>query len=243
MTLSSVAVAKQRPTKTRSKRQPSTRPALAVSTLHPTALDLSPGKEHLVCPDCATWTPITGVRSTPHLVPHHIEPAGTPGPPRRCIGTNRRLILDITVARWQRRFTEGGVEAAARRSTKVLPKPVAPVAPPVSEMRPARLSPVPARRAYLAHRDACPACTDTAHCTLGATLATTLLRLLRQEPERRRGADLIEEFAREVAARRARQEPRRRSAEWVRVSRSVDRVDEARRQQLSSGGAPSYHRA
>ncbi|MYW00383.1 hypothetical protein [Streptomyces sp. SID3343] len=115
-------VARKRPTKTRSKTlRVSSRPPLAVSSLRPTALDLSPGHEHLVCPDCGCWTPMTGIRSTPHLVPHHTEPAGTLGRPHRCIGSNRLLTLDIDADLWQRHFAQGGAETGARRTTKVQP--------------------------------------------------------------------------------------------------------------------------
>ncbi|MFF5881071.1 hypothetical protein ACIQ9M_34580 [Streptomyces californicus] len=116
---------KQRRRKTRTKKVSHLEPLVA-SKLKTGEIDLTPGKEHVRCPACETWTPITGVLGTPLLVPHHTTPYHdrTPGPRRRCSNTNRRIILDIRVETWQERQAEGAATAATRRATKVLPKPV-----------------------------------------------------------------------------------------------------------------------
>ena len=126
MTISTQApTAQQRKRRTRTTTV-SARPALAVSTLLPIDIDLLPGTEHLRCPDCTTWCPITGAQgSTPKLVPHHTAKAGTPGA-RRCSGSNRRVILDLTIAEWQQQWADAAQETASRRPTTVLKKVKAP---------------------------------------------------------------------------------------------------------------------
>src|SRR5260221_14303938 len=77
MLMTTVTLAQKRRTKTRTKRV-SHLPPLTVSALAPNEIDLLPGTESLVCPDCRTWCPITGQQgATPKLVPHHTERAGT----------------------------------------------------------------------------------------------------------------------------------------------------------------------
>lgn len=117
--------AQQRKRRTRTTTV-SSRPALVLSTLPPTHYDLLPDTEHLACPDCNTWCPITGAQSEmPKLVPHHTEPAGTPSA-RRCIGSNRRLVIDVTIAEQQQLWADALAETASRRPTKVLRKVKAP---------------------------------------------------------------------------------------------------------------------
>jgi hypothetical protein len=136
---SSTAPAQKRLTRTRTKNV-SHRPELLLSSLPLLNVSLFPGMEHLVCPDCKTWCPITGAQSkTPKLVPHHTERAGTPGA-RRCSGSNRRVVIDVTIAAWEERCFDAATETAARRSTKVMPKkPVVPAAPAVTQMNPVTL--------------------------------------------------------------------------------------------------------
>ena len=126
MTISTQApTAQQRKRRTRTTTV-STRLALAVSTLLPIDIDLLPGTEHLRCPDCTTWCPITGAQgSTPKLVPHHTERAGTPGA-RRCSGSNRQVLLDLTIAEWQQQWADAAKETSSRRPTTVLKKVKAP---------------------------------------------------------------------------------------------------------------------
>ncbi|MFI1808433.1 hypothetical protein ACH415_33010 [Streptomyces californicus] len=116
---------KKRRRKTRTKNV-SHLPPLLASELKTSEIDLTPGKEHVLCPACKCWTPITGVLGTPLLVPHHTAPYHdrTPGPRRRCSNTNRRISLDIEVEKWQEQLAEVSASVATRRPTKVLPKPV-----------------------------------------------------------------------------------------------------------------------
>ncbi|MGW7401828.1 hypothetical protein ACWGH7_35840 [Streptomyces cyaneofuscatus] len=121
--------ARKRRRKTRTKTV-SHLPALLASEFTAGRIDLTPGKEHVLCPACETWTPITGVLGTPVLVPHHTTPYHDRTPnPRRCSNTNRRIVLDTKVEAWQEQLaerTEVSASVATRRPTKVLPKPVSP---------------------------------------------------------------------------------------------------------------------
>ncbi len=116
---------KKRRRKTRTKNVSHLEPLVA-SELKTSEIDLTPGKEYALCPACKCWTPITGVLGTPVLVPHHTTPYHdrTPGPRRRCSNTNRRIILDLEVEKWQEQLAEVSASVATRRPTKVLPKPV-----------------------------------------------------------------------------------------------------------------------
>ena len=195
--------AKERPRRTRTTRV-SGRPALVVSQLLPINIDLLPGTESLVCPDCKRWCPITGHDgATPKLVPHHSGRAET-GEARRCIGSNRRVELDLTIPEWHQLLADAIKETASRRPTTVLRKPKTPPAPPVSTMTPAPLTAEAARVTFRQHQERCAACAGTATsrngeqlpCPDGERLAVTFLRLMRQEPRR---AKVREFFARERA--------------------------------------------
>lgn len=121
--------ARTRRRKTRTKNI-SSLPALVASEFTASRIDLMPGKEHVLCPACETWTPITGVLGTPLLVPHHTTPYhDRTTTPRRCSNSNRRIVLDIEVEAWREQLverTEVSASVASRRATKVLPKPVSP---------------------------------------------------------------------------------------------------------------------
>ncbi|MFI5905429.1 hypothetical protein [Streptomyces cyaneofuscatus] len=121
--------ARKRRRKTRTKNI-SNLPPLGASEFTASQIDLTPGKEHVLCPACETWTPITGVLGTPLLVPHHTTPYhDRTTTPRRCSNTNRRIVLDTKVEAWQEQLaerTEVSASVASRRPTKVLPKPVSP---------------------------------------------------------------------------------------------------------------------
>ncbi|MFJ9447157.1 hypothetical protein ACIRRH_35705 [Kitasatospora sp. NPDC101235] len=142
-------IAQKRNRRTRTKNV-SSRPALVVSTLPPTHYDLLPGTEHLACPDCQTWCPITGAQGEqPKLVPHHTQMAGTPGA-RRCIGSNRLVVIDVTIAEQQQDWADAVAETASRRPTRVLKKVKAPQAPAIVQIaqpRPAAPAPTAAERA------------------------------------------------------------------------------------------------
>ncbi|WUT01714.1 hypothetical protein OHA46_33700 (plasmid) [Streptomyces sp. NBC_00708] len=121
--------ARKRSRKTRTKNI-STLPALVASEFTASQIDLTPGKEHALCPACKCWTPITGVQGTPVLVPHHTTPYhDRTATPRRCSNTNRRIVLDTAVDTWREQLaerTEVSASVASRRPTKVLPKPRSP---------------------------------------------------------------------------------------------------------------------
>ncbi|MFI1652120.1 hypothetical protein ACH4XT_35045 [Streptomyces avidinii] len=231
------AVAKKRPTRTRTTRV-SARPAVAISTLKPHHVDLRPDFVSLVCPDCERWSAVTGAQSAaPKLVPHHAARAGAPGQ-HRCPGSNRLVLLDLTIAQWTERTTDANTDAGARRTTKVLRKPKTPPAPPVSRMVSAQLNTESARQTYTAHRSRCSACTGRAHCTDGERLGAIFVRLTRQEPRRRQDEELLEKRAAEAEGRRIRQLPRKRAAEWAAVIQQVRRAD-AQREQRPAGDSPT----
>ncbi|MFJ7949455.1 hypothetical protein ACIQ6K_38560 [Streptomyces sp. NPDC096354] len=93
--------ARMRRSRTRTSKV-SARPAIAVSALKPHQYDLRPTCASLICPDCKTWCPITGIQAkVQKLVPHH---AGTAREDKaiRCSGSNRRVIVDVTYEAWSR---------------------------------------------------------------------------------------------------------------------------------------------
>ncbi|MFI8769503.1 hypothetical protein ACIGN6_31990 [Streptomyces sp. NPDC053792] len=154
--------AHKRRRKTRTKNV-SHLPALVASQLKASEIDLTPGKEHLVCPACERWTPITGVLGTPKLVPHPVGRAGT-AEASRCVNTNRRVVIDVDIAEWRTGCTEAAATAAARRPTKVVRKPKAVAAPAVSQITPAPLSAASALDAYREHFKKCRKSSGTDHC-------------------------------------------------------------------------------
>nr|WP_051748716.1 hypothetical protein [Streptomyces flavovirens] len=135
MTITAMPTAKHRKTRTRTKRV-SNRPAIHVSKMLPNLIDLLPGTESLVCPDCETWCPITGRDGlTPKLVPHHTNRVGTPEA-RRCSGSNRLVLLDLTIPQWHHLLADAIKETSPRRATNVLRKPKAAVAPAITQITP-----------------------------------------------------------------------------------------------------------
>jgi hypothetical protein len=111
------------------------RPALALSTLKPHQYDLRPACASLVCPDCKTWVPITGLQTKkPKLVPHDTGRAGKDAAVRCRPGSNRLVTVDITVKKWQECLEEGRSETGHRRPTTVLRKPKVAPAPAVSQI-------------------------------------------------------------------------------------------------------------
>ncbi|MFF1560990.1 hypothetical protein [Streptomyces sp. NPDC058279] len=117
--------ARTRKSRTRS-RNINGRPALVISALKPHQYDLRPACTSLICPDCRTWVPITGIQARQQkLVPHDTGRAGK-DPAVRCQGSNRLVTVDVAYEKWQQRLQDGGAETAARRPTTVLPKPFSP---------------------------------------------------------------------------------------------------------------------
>ncbi|MEU9594412.1 hypothetical protein AB0D84_32485 [Streptomyces sp. NPDC048193] len=114
-----------RPRKSRTRsRTVSARPALALSSLKAHQYDLRPACTSLVCPDCGTWVPITGLGTkTPKVVPHDTGRAFQ-APAVRCrLGSNRLIEVDVTVRAWQERLEDGHAETGHRRKTTVRRKP------------------------------------------------------------------------------------------------------------------------
>ncbi|MEU2873031.1 hypothetical protein ABZ769_28170 [Streptomyces olivoreticuli] len=124
---SAMPTAKERPRRTRTKRGPSNRPALKLSQLPPSHIDLrNPLKAVLVCTDCKTWVPITGMQSkVQKLVPHHTGEAGVAAA-LHCRGSNRRIEWDLTIPEWRQALTDAIKKASSRTTTTVLPKAFSP---------------------------------------------------------------------------------------------------------------------
>ncbi|MEE1735469.1 hypothetical protein PUR49_02820 [Streptomyces sp. BE147] len=177
--------ARKRRRKTRTKNI-SSLPALVAAEFTASQIDLTPGKEHAICPACTCWTPITGVQGTPVLVPHHTTPYHDRTPnPRRCSNSNRRIVLNTAPEEWRSELaerTEVSASVASRRATKVLPKPKRGPAPtpihrlatqgPQSTPALPRLVPLleRARRAVDRHHAACPLCRAGGRCQTGRAL-------------------------------------------------------------------------
>ncbi|MGP3637231.1 hypothetical protein ACTU45_28460 [Streptomyces sp. 24-1644] len=236
--------ARKRRRKTRTKNI-SPLPALVASELTASQIDLTPGKEHVICPACKTWTPITGVLSTPVLVPHHTTPYHDPTTtPRRCSNTNRQITLDTVIDTWRAELaerTEASATVASRRPTKVLPKPKATAAPAASQLKPVPLSAEQVRRVFRQHQEQCLACrgeaTDRAGQTLpcrdGERLVATFLRLFRQEPKRQAVREFFARERRRFDREYAGAAPKR-EAEWAAV---------LRRCRTPTGCVALFHRA
>jgi hypothetical protein len=131
-----------RPRKARTRsRNISARPALVISTLQPNQYDLRPACASLICPDCQTWVPITGIQARQQkLVPHDTGRAGRDAAVR-CQGSNRLVRVDVEFEVWQKRLEVGAAETAARRRTTVRPKPKIESAPAVSQIAARRQAP------------------------------------------------------------------------------------------------------
>ncbi|MEU3720776.1 hypothetical protein [Streptomyces californicus] len=231
--------ARKRRRKTRTKNVSHLEPLVA-SKFKTSEINLTPGKEHVVCPACKCWTPITGVLCKPVLVPHHTTPYhDRTTTPRRCSSSNRRIILNIAPDAWREQLaerTEVSASVATRRAKKVLPKPTAHPAPAASQLTPVPLSAEQVRVRFRRHQERCLACrgeaTDRAGqvlpCRDGERLAVTFLRLVRQEPKR---LAVREFFARE--RRRFDREyggaAPKREAGWAAVLPAVQNADQSRR--------------
>ncbi|MFJ8769886.1 hypothetical protein [Streptomyces clavifer] len=231
--------ARKRRRKTRTKNI-SPLPALLASELTASQIDLTPGKEHVFCPACSNWTPITGVLGTPVLVPHHTTPYHDPTTtPRRCSNTNRRITLDTAIGTWRADLaerTQASPTVASRRPTKVLPKPKAHPAPAASQLAPVPLSAEQVRRMFRQHQEQCLACRGEARdragqklpCRDGERLAVTFLRLLRQEPKRQAVREFFARERRRFDREYAGATPKR-GAGWAAVLPAVQNADQLRR--------------
>lgn len=221
------------------------RPPIIASDLEANQLDLAPGKEHLVCPDCFTWVPITGMLGTPKLVPHHTGRAKAAEPRRCTVGSNREVTIDVEVSDWRMELIEAVPTTASRRATKVLPKPKVKPAPAASQIKPALLSAEQARQTFRRHQQQCPACKGEVTgrdgqplpCRDGERLAVTFLRLLRQEPKRRNVREFFARERRRFDRQYATAALAKRTSEWAAVLPKVKDAD-TRRSQLPDGEAP-----
>ncbi|MFD5208568.1 hypothetical protein ACFWNF_16760 [Streptomyces anulatus] len=222
--------ARKRRRKTRTKNI-SSLPPLVASQFTASQIDLTPGKEHAICPVCTCWTPITGVLGTPVLVPHHTTPYQDPTPnPRRCSNSNRRIVLNTAPEEWRSELaerTEVSASIASRRATKVLPKPKRGPAPtpvhrlatqgPQSAPALPRLVPLleHARRAVDRHHTACLLCRAGRRCETGRALE---IRVAETQASCTVAREQLHRQEREQGGRAA--APKRRS-EWAAVLPAV----------------------
>ncbi|MGW2112004.1 hypothetical protein [Streptomyces sp. NPDC001948] len=231
--------ARKRRRKTRTKNI-SSLPAIVASQLKADQINLTPGKEHVICPTCRNWTPITGILSTPVLVPHHTTPYhDRTTTPRRCSSSNRRITLDTEIDAWRAELTErteASATVASRRPTKVLPKPKTSDVAAASQLKPVPLSAEQVRRTFRQHQEQCLGCkgeaTDrtgqTLPCPDGERLAVTFLRLYRQEPKRQAVREFFARERRRFDREYAKAAPKR-EAGWAAVLPAVQNADQLRR--------------
>ncbi|MEU6687718.1 hypothetical protein [Streptomyces sp. NPDC046832] len=212
-------------------------PPIIASDLKAFELDLTPGKEHLVCPECSTWVPITGMLGTPKLVPHHTGRAKTAEPRRCTAGSNRRVTIDVDVTEWGDKVAEADATVRGRRSGRANRKPRAAVPTPVY-----RVASVPgpsarllaaqtrARDAVNEHRGECGMCrTGRTRCAIGRELE---IRMGHTDAAVRLAHEQHESALRAAAAPTI-----ARTQQWRRVESRVNRADE-RRMKVPVGDAP-----
>ncbi|MGA5508895.1 hypothetical protein [Streptomyces umbrinus] len=222
MTATVTPTARKRRRKTRTKRVSPLAPIIA-SDLKANEINLTPGKEHLVCPDCSTWCPITGVLSTPKLVPHHTEEFKTPNP-RRCASSNRLIDLDIEAGAWRTKLMETNPSTKSRRTNRVNRKPSTATAPPVSRFRnaPRRseflLSSLleAARTDVARHHTSCPVCRKGGRCETGGELELWQAEIQASVQFDREQRQRSERLVRDLTAKRA--------GEWAAVAMTVQRT-------------------
>ncbi|MER6103713.1 hypothetical protein ABT115_15650 [Streptomyces sp. NPDC001832] len=215
--MSASTLARPRLSRTRS-RTVNSRPALVISTLKPHQYDLRPACASLICPDCKTWVPITGIQTRkPKIVPHDTGRAGK-DPAARCHqGSNRLVTVNITIRQWQERLEDGHAETGHRRSDRQHYKPLPAPAAPVSRIK-AEATLETTRQSYLAHRQGCTRCVGgkhRQHCQDGVTLARRYVLALQEEPARRE--------AREQLGRQERRTERKLTAPAVRKAQWAER--------------------
>jgi hypothetical protein len=101
------------------------------------------------------------------LTPHYPEPG------KRCSGSARRIIFDITVEEWGAALVEGDREAGARRSAQQFSRPAPPTGQPVHRMaHTTQMSPIErTRQAIARHQTSCKNCRAGAFCRMLKVLA------------------------------------------------------------------------
>ncbi|MCQ8833743.1 hypothetical protein [Streptomyces malaysiensis] len=202
----------------------SARPALVLSTLKPHQYDLRPACASLICPDCTTWVPITGIQAkVQKLVPHHTSPAGEEEAIRCSRGSNRQVIVDVKFEVWWQRLQQGVAETDGRRATRVTRKPKTAVVPAVTQILAPLLDANAALKLYRAHRKGCPICKQPGHtrCTEGGRLAHLYTHKQRTEPARRAALTLRED----LAEQRERGLWLLRELQWASTAAGVRRTD------------------
>ncbi|MFG3042811.1 hypothetical protein ACGFYZ_38520 [Streptomyces sp. NPDC048330] len=214
--------ARLRKSRTRT-RKVSFREALTLSTLRPHQYDLRPHCASLICPDCNTWVPITGIQAKVHkLVPHHAGTAHEDAP-IRCSGSNRQVIVNVKFEVWERRLQEGGAETNGRRSNRVTRKPKTAVAPAVMQILSPLLDAKAALKMYEAHTRNCATCAPSGRtrCTDGGKLAHLVAHKRRTEPARRAALTVREG----LAEQREQGLWLLRELQWASTASSVRRAD------------------
>ncbi|MGA5823712.1 hypothetical protein ACPC54_38340 [Kitasatospora sp. NPDC094028] len=215
-TSTAIPTARERKSRTRTTNV-SSQPALLVSKLPLSSVQLTHRAEVLACPACATWCPLTLDKGTKRwkIAPHHTDRAGTPGA-RRCSNSNRLVVIDVQLARWQEQRVEASADAAARRPTKVLRKVKTPITPALN-------GPVTADTVYVnlsRHRATCAACTDEVQCRDGLSLLAAHKRLLKSEKQSAKAA------------------PARRVKQWADVDEAVAKANTTRQDSLVGARSP-----
>ncbi|WP_328698511.1 hypothetical protein [Streptomyces sp. NBC_00342] len=203
----------KRPSRTRTART-NGRPILSLSTIPAQDINLLPGETSLVCRDCETWCPITGLQ-TPKTTPHP-RPAQQGG--HRCPGGNQLLNLDVTFDEWREQLQAVEATAAYRRAPRQHHKPVPQPPTPVHRLadRESKVqSRLPqllerARCSVLTHRNACPACQTGGRCVTGRELEIRL-------GETQASCEIAREQMERQERRTARQQaaPSVREAQWA----------------------------
>lgn len=123
---------------------PSTRPALRISRLSPSLVDLSrAGQPWIVCPACRTWQRLRRAKGGKVIAPHRRAPRDeherrdfrivemTGGTLPRCPDAARLVEVDLTPAQWRARLVDVPRDADARRATRVHPSLTPPLPTPI----------------------------------------------------------------------------------------------------------------
>ncbi len=236
----STAIPAAQPRKRRTRTtNVSSKLALLLSELPLNSVELTPRAEHMACPACQTWCPLTTHKGSKQwkLVPHHTAKAGTPGA-RRCGNSNRLVTIDMPIAVWQEQRAEAVADVAARRPTTVLKKVRAPQPVALHQLDPAPATAASARTAYELHRARCAGCTATATCPTGLRLEGDVRVQQYREPQRVAAQARAEQEQRRAERRRAEQQPKRRRAEWAGVRLRVLAADILRELPLEGAVGP-----
>ncbi|MET9403939.1 hypothetical protein [Kitasatospora sp. NPDC002965] len=242
-TSTAMPTARQRKSRTRTTNV-SSQPALLVSALPLNSVQLTHRAEVLACPACETWCPLTLNKGTKQwkIAPHHTERAGTPGA-RRCSNSNRLVVIDVTLARWQERRVEASADVASRRPTTVLRKVKAPLPKALHQLAPAAPTADTAHAAYVGHRSRCAACADPKkRCTDGRRLGATYIELLRQEPERLAAQARDEREQRDEDSIQAHEQLQRRQALWAERYPAAEQAALERRTEAAAGHGDTRRR-